>query len=293
MDQTWIDISSPSKEEIDSLILAQNINPIIAKDLLTPTPKQYIRQFENTIYAVMHIPFFIHSDSRQIEQEIDFIITNNKLITTRYDSIDAVHHFSKQIEVAEILNKSNDSHLFFGLMREIYKFLLDEIEYIQDQIREVEKNIFRGQEKEMVWKISKIARGLLTLKRTVGAHKDVWLNIEEIGGELFGKNFKEDARQLREELQRLMILVSNIGDMVDELRETNNSILSTKQNEVMKIFTILAFITFPLSLMAGIFGMNTAFMPIVGYQYDFWVVIAMMLMMSLAMFIYFKYKDWI
>ena len=55
-DQVWTDLSSPSKEEVDSLVLAQNIDPIIAKDLLSPTPKQYVKEFDNTIYAVLHIP---------------------------------------------------------------------------------------------------------------------------------------------------------------------------------------------------------------------------------------------
>ena len=44
MDQTWIDINSPSKEEADSLVLSQGIDPSVAKDLLSPTPKQYAKE---------------------------------------------------------------------------------------------------------------------------------------------------------------------------------------------------------------------------------------------------------
>jgi magnesium transporter len=69
--------------------------------------------------------------------------------------------------------------------------------------------------------------------------------------------------------------------------------LSTKQNEIMKIFTILAFVTLPLSLIAAVFGMNTTFIPIVGLPNDFWIIIGIMIITSLAMFAYFKYKKWI
>ena len=81
--------------------------------------------------------------------------------------------------------------------------------------------------------------------------------------------------------------------MLDELRETNNSILTTKQNEIMKTLTILAFIVVPLATLSQIFGMNVTHTPLVGLPYDFWIIIGIMLGLALAMFGYFKYKKWI
>jgi len=197
------------------------------------------------------------------------------MITTRYDSIDALHHFAKQIEVNEILNKENHSHLFFGMMREVYHFLFDEIEYMKDWMKEIEKNIFEGKEKEMVFGISTAGRNLLSFQN------------------IFDDKFKKDIKLLLVEWRRLIFEIENIKNMLNELRETNNSILSTKQNEIMKIFTIIAFVTFPLSLIATIFGMNASFMPIIGLQNDFWLILGLMFAVSIVMFTYFKYKRWI
>jgi len=293
MDQVWTDLNSPTKEELDSLILSQNVDPIVAKDLLSPTPRQYATPFDKSIYVVIHIPFFTHAHPGSSEQEIDFIITEKGLVTARYESIDALHYFGKQVEVSEILNRENGSHLFFGLMKEVYGSLLNEVEYIEDSLTEIEKNTFNGYEKEMVWGISSTARNILILKRVVGAHEEVWQTLIEAGGQNFGEKFKKDAISLLKEWRRLMVSISNIYDTLNQIRETNNSILTTKQNEVMQIFTILAFVTFPLSLVAAIFGMNTAFTPIIGAPGDFWIVVSIMVMMSLAMFAYFKYKKWI
>lgn len=293
MDQVWIDLSSPTKEELDSLILAQHIDPLIAKDLLAPTPKQYAREFDNAIYAVIHIPLFKHSHSVNLEQEIDFIIIPNGVITTRYESIDALHHFSKQIEVDAILNREKHSHLFFGVMKEIYSFLFDEVEYMKDWIRDIEKSIFEGREKEMVFGISAASRNLLAFKRIVGPHEILWRNLINLEKNDLGEKFKNDAEALLEEWSRLMSEIKNISDMLDELRETNNSILSTKQNEIMKFFTILAFTILPLSLITNIFSMNTTHLPIIGTKYDFWIILSIMGTVGLAMFYYFKYKKWI
>lgn len=295
LEQTWTDLNSPSKEELDSLVMSENIDPAVAKDLLAPTPKQIAKGFGNSIYAIFHIPSFRHKNKESFEQEVDFIISEKSLITARYDNVDAIHQFSKEVEVDEILNKNNlgDSHLFFGVTREIYKFLFDEIDYIKDWLREIEKGIFEGKEKEMVFGISAVGRNLLGFKRTIGSHQSVWQNLIQIGTEKYGDKFGRDALSLFDECKRLLVEIENTSLMLAELRETNNSILSTKQNEIMKIFTILAFVTFPLSLVAAIFGMNTAHIPIVGDPNDFWKVLGIMAMMSLAMFSYFKYKKWI
>jgi Mg2+ and Co2+ transporter CorA len=78
-----------------------------------------------------------------------------------------------------------------------------------------------------------------------------------------------------------------------ELRETNNSLVSTKQNEVMLVLTLTAFVTFPLSLMASLFGMGALHTPIIGQPFDFWIILTIMGIASLAMFGYFHYKKWL
>jgi magnesium transporter len=178
-------------------------------------------------------------------------------------------------------------------MKDIYKFLFDQIDYIGDTIKNVEQNIFKGKEKEMVISISIIARNMLNFKRVIYPHKILWLNLIENGKEMFGKNFEKDAKNIFDELERLILEIEHISKMVDELRDTNNSILSTRQNETMKTFTILAFLTLPLSLVASLFGMNSENMPIMGMKYDFWIILGMMFCIGIALFMYFKYKKWI
>jgi magnesium transporter len=89
--------------------------------------------------------------------------------------------------------------------------------------------------------------------------------------------------------RRLRALTSTFYD----LRKTNDSLLETKQNGFMRVFTILAFITFPLTLFSSMFGMNTAHTPIVGAQYDFWIIVGIMICVSIGFFSYFRYRKWL
>ena len=81
--------------------------------------------------------------------------------------------------------------------------------------------------------------------------------------------------------------------MLNELRETNNSLLSTKQNEIMKVLTIVSFIAYPLTILAALFQMNTKYTPIVGMPNDFWIVTGTMFIVAIIFYLYFKSKKWL
>jgi magnesium transporter len=64
-------------------------------------------------------------------------------------------------------------------------------------------------------------------------------------------------------------------------------------NEVMKVLTIIATIFIPITFIAGIYGMNFAFMPELTVRYAYFVVLGLMAGVGIAMIIYFRNKGWL
>jgi magnesium transporter len=292
MGQTWTDLNSPTKEEVDSIVLTQNISPIIAKDLLAPTPTQYVEVDGPVIYAVLHVPTLSRSHVTKNFQEIDFIISENTVVTARYDSIDALHYFAKHAEVSEILNKGENSHLFFSMMKEIYKGIADELSYMEDWMKEIEKNIFAGREKEMVGTISDAGRNILNFKRIVDPHGAVFELLKEVGKEKFGEKFWHESKTLAEEWHHIMKKVTDQMDLIMELRETNNSLLSAKQNEIMKNLAVIGSVLLPLTIIGQIFGLSIHSFPLIDNPNAFWIILCIMTAVAALTFIYAKIKKW-
>jgi magnesium transporter len=276
------------------MLLTENLTPTIAKDLLTPTPVQHAESGNGIIYAVLHIPAFkySHSAGDSACQEIDFIISGKGVITARYDSIDALHYLSKQLEVNEILDNGEDCHIFFRMMEEIYKGMADQLSYIEDWMKEIEKNIFDGHEREMVLAISNAGRNLLNFKRTIDAHGDIFEFLKNAGGEKFGKKFETEAKALIDDWRRMVKRVNNLIDMATELRETNNSLLSTKQNEIMKNLAVIGSILLPLSVISQIFGMSIRNFPLIDNPQAFWIILGMMVSVMVISLSFAKFKKW-
>lgn len=296
-DITWIDIESPTREEIKEISTEFNINSFVSEDLITPSIKPKVEVYQDFICLTLHFPAIKHSHKYSANQEIDFIIGKKFLITTRYDSIDPLHEFSKIFEVNSILDKSemgkHGGYLFFHMIKHVYKSLGHELDYIRDNLKDAEEKIFSGMEKEMVMAISNINRNLLDFKRATDPHKDILNSLELAGSHFFGSEFSVVLRLISGEYFKIESVVKNNLEFLKELRDTNVALVTTKQNEVMKILTSIAIIAVPTSVISSLFQINAVSRPIIGKEGDFLVIILLMSGSMFLMYAFFKYKKWL
>jgi len=145
----------------------------------------------------------------------------------------------------------------------------------------------------MVFEISNVSRRIITFKHVLATHKHVLEELTECVGSTFTKAHQPGVAELMDQYTFLTSRLRSVHETLTDLRDTNYALLTTKQNEIMKTFTILAFITFPLTLFTSTFGMNTVSTPILGHPNDFWIILSIMLVVSIGFFVFFRYKKWI
>jgi magnesium transporter len=144
----------------------------------------------------------------------------------------------------------------------------------------------------MVVALSEVSRELLSQKRTLASHKDVLDALEQITVMTLGEDYGNVMRGMKSFHSRVYTKALALGDVITELRETNSALLSTRENEIMKNLTVMAFSTFPLTLIAAIFAMEVK-LPLPGTAYDFWIVLGGMAIVAGSFFTYFKIKKWL
>ncbi|MEK7134647.1 MAG: magnesium transporter CorA family protein [Patescibacteria group bacterium] len=293
---TWIDLESPTQEEVRSLMKEFKIHPLVADEILSPTIRPKVDIYPDYLYLILHFPIIEHRHGERADQEVDFILGKNFIITTHYETIDPLHEFSKLFEVNSIIDKSHvGAHagfVFFYLLKELYRALGGELDRLSILLERVEKSVFEGHEKEMVEAISHVNRDILNFRQAIRLHGNVLVSFEHASAKIYGDDFGYYIRAAIGEYQKIASALDGHRETISELRETNDSLLTTKQNETIKTFTIMAFITLPLSLIAGLFGMNVEHTPLVGIPGDFFIVMGIMLGTLIALFVYFKRKHW-
>lgn len=293
----WIDLESPTQDEIRKIATEYHLNPLVVHELSAPTLKPKVDLYENYIYLILHFPRFRHGKGRDTDEEIDFIIGKKFLITVRYGSNESIHVFSKIFEASAVLGRGglglHAGHIFFHLLGKLYESLLHELSAIGESLRQIEDRIFSGEEREMVIALSRVSRDLLDFRRSLSLHRDVLDSFELAGRKLFGTKFGFHLRTLTGDYYRVEHTVENNRAFLAELRETNNSLLGTKQNQIMQTLTILAFIALPATTVLSLFQIESAARPIVGSRFDFWILALLVGAIALSLYSWFRRKRWL
>lgn len=300
---TWLDLTAPTKAEVDQLVMEYKIHPLVAGELLTPSLRSKVDVYDNFIYLILHFPtceLCYGTDPNQPDakdtNEIDFIVGEDFLITTHYDAMPALEEFSHILDLSpnyRTKGKTHAGHLLFSVVRRLYQSLEEGLLFINQSLKKAEANIFAGREKEMVKALSEINRSLLDFRWSLKAHSDVLNSFDAAGRDFFGDTFSYYLRAISGEYEKIWNMLESNRETFTDLRQTNESLLSIKTNDIMKLFTILAFIGLPLSAIPQIFGMNTVNNPLIGHPYDFWSVLVIIGAVVSGLFAWFRFKRWL
>jgi magnesium transporter len=293
---TWIDSELTTKDEARELMEEFNLSPEVAQDILLPTFKDKIVPYKDYIYLILHFPAFKHTHNKSHRQEIDFVIGKDFIITNRYEGIDAMEKYAKIFEVNSILNKKEGAigpgELFLAMIKTIYQSLSDELDSINYLLREAERKIFAGKEKDMVFELSRIGREIINFNHIITPHGSILETLSEHSEKILGKVFALELEETLNEYYKISKTLENVTIVLKELRDTNNSLLSTKQNEIMKTLTVFTFFALPFSIITGFFQMNTINTPIVSGENGWFIIVSIEITVLVIVYLFAKKKKW-
>lgn len=293
---TWIDLLAPTADELRPVLEECAIPPELANDLTGMTPQTETRLAKDALKITLDFPIVKRTDINH-PHEVKFIATKTYLVTIRFEEIEAVHRFAREFEVLGLLKRAGKratgGHVFLALLSYLHDGLNTKLDYLESRMHEIESGMFNDNEKEILIDIAQVGRRLIAFQQTVSAHRSALNDLARGMEAVFGKSYVEAVENIALRYEHLLRRVSALASTLAMLRDTDNALLSAKQNEIMKTLTIMAFITFPLTLVSSIFGMNTETAPVIGASNDFWIILGIMALISLCFFGFFKYRNWI
>jgi magnesium transporter len=283
---TWIDLESPSAEEVAQLASEFNLHELVASELLSKSLRPKIDLHKKYIYLILH---FIE------DKEVDFVLGKDFIITTRYEEVEPVMKFSRALSLGEQMHDTdfNSGVLFYYITKGLYEEMEDELTRLRVHMKSIEESVYSGREREMVLTLAKSGKEILDMHQSLDPHKDVLTNLEKHAREFYGPKYTRYASALLGNFYKVHQRIKRISALHSELRATNDSLLASKQNSIMQVFTIVAFVTLIPSLISSIFGMNALNMPFIGHPLDFWIILVIMATASASVFGFFRFKKWL
>ena len=295
---TWIQVNNPTPEEIEEISEEFLLNYSVREEIsgTSLSSKFDIDHNNDSALIILHFPTLSGAVKGGRKEEIDFIISKRWLITITYD--DALKLFDTEEVTTKVysehkMEEVTASHIALKIIRRKYKMCNKDLDAIEKKLVQVENQIFNGNEGAMVGNISEIIHKLMDFDHSISRHHSVMMNYREYCNINYGDYIDEEFRKRDDLYDDIYSRIKSLRDTTDEFKDTNDSLLQHKTADAMKTLTMMSFVIFPLSLIAGVFGMNAKSMPIIGSNYDFYIILGIMLTATLLMFTYFKFKKWL
>jgi magnesium transporter len=167
------------------------------------------------------------------------------------------------------------------------------MEELGRSIEELEEAVLlRGDERTMHHLLTVKSR-LLGFRRAVRPQAEALTRLMRDGSPWVGEAVLPFFRDTLDHCNQCIEIVDTYRELVTGLLNTHLSVVSNRTNEVMKVLTIIASIFIPLTLLAGIYGMNFDHMPELHSRWAYPSVLAVMLFAAGFMLLYFRRKGWI
>ncbi|MDX6370265.1 MAG: magnesium transporter [Gaiellaceae bacterium] len=296
---TWIHLDPPiDPETVNTLRERFGWHPLDVEDVLSKRQRPKIDDYadEGYLFGILHFPAYDKNVQRLNAGELDFFLGPDYLVTlSNVELLPVTRLFNRVQEderFREQLFSKGSGRLLYEVLDDLFDYcfpILDKIAYKLDSI---EDDIEDRRSEEIVTDISKAKQEIISYRKIIKPQRPALRLLERRIERFLPENLELYFDDLVDASERIWDLLDNYKEVVEALESTNESVISHRQNDVLRILTVFSVILLPLTLISGIFGMNVLF-PGEHTHAAFWAIVGLMVSVIIGMIGFFKYKRWL
>lgn len=294
---TWIDFDSPTKDDVTYLHENFNIHPLVLEELITPTYQPKVLQYDSCLFFSIHIPLFDVKERTTYAGELDIILTKDHLITAHRHPIYQIGKFFGELENSEgkrrLHMEETPTHVLYHLLEILLNSCFPKLRHISEKIDYIETEVFAGHEKEMVFEISLVKRDILNFRRTLKPQRSLIESLLATKHPFIPANLQAYFQDLIGTNVRVWNMLESNKETIEAFEATNNSLLSNKIEQTIKVLTIFSAVILPLTVYSNAMSMNTRHLPFENSTGGFWLHLTTMIFISAFTIVIFRMKRWI
>lgn len=292
---TWINIDGlNSIKEIEHIGKQYELHPLVLEDIVNTTQRPKIDEYDDYLFLVLKMLYYDKDENIVIEQ-VSFVLGKNYVLSFQESEGDVFDTIRERLRSGNgrIRNLKSD-YLLYSLIDAVVDNYFIIIETLGNKIEDLETDLFEGHAKENInIEVQQLKREILKVRRAIFPLREIINRIEKGEHHLIYKRTITYFRDIYDHLIQVSENIDIYREMIWSLMDMYMTTISNRMNEVMKVLTIMSSIFIPLTFLAGIYGMNFDNMPELHYQYGYFILMGIMLLISIGLIVYFKRKKWL
>ncbi|EDP97525.1 magnesium/cobalt transporter CorA [Kordia algicida OT-1] len=292
---TWINVNGLNNaEDITKIGEYFKIHPLILEDIVNTNQRPKIDEFDNYIFVVLKM-LYHNKENELLTEHISFIIGTDYVLTFQETDEDIFNPIRKRfLNQKSRLRSMGSDYLAFSLMDAIIDNYAVVIETFGTKVELIEDELFLESPREDISRdIQYLKQDLLRLRRSILPSREVISRIVKSESELITVKTYEYLKDLQDHILQINDNIDLYREMVWGLMDMHMTTISNKMNGIMKVLTIISTIFIPLTFIVGVYGMNFNYIPELQYKYGYFALWGIMIILFLALLIFFRRKKWL
>ena len=288
----WVALYEPTPEELETMQREFGLHELAVEDAHHGHQRPKIEEYGDSLFVVLHT---VELAGKELSiGEVDIFVGRNYVLSVRSHTERGFVDVRARSELEPDLLRQGSAYVLYAIMDAVVDRYFPVLDALEDELEEVEKRIFSGQNNRA------IIKSLYLLKQKLMALKHATGPVLEASSKLFGGRVPQLCAGLQEYFRDVYDHLNRVNQSIDSLREmvttaisVNLSLLTMQGSEATKRLAAYAALVAVPTMVAGIYGMNFENMPELTWSLGYPLTIALMVAMDGYLFYRFRKAKWL
>jgi magnesium transporter len=293
---TWVHADRPGALEVTYLAERFGFHELDIEDVLSKRQRPKIDEYPEYLFLVLHFPFYDKSVRRLNAAELDIFLGHDFVITLPNVELLPVTYLLRRSEddpdLRQDLFSNGSGYLLYHILDDLFDYCFPILDKIGAKLDQIEPSIFEERSEDVVRDISNAKQEIIAYRKIIKPERATLRMLERSTQRFLPEDLELYFDDIVDASERIWDLLDNYKEVIDGLESTNESFISHKQQYRLQLLTVVTVILLPLTLIASIFGMNVR-VPGEGETAPFWVIVAILIAVGLALLALFRWRRWL
>jgi len=290
---TWIHLTAPTAQEVEQLQNRFHWHSLDVEDVLSKRQRPKIDEYPDYLFGVLHFPVYDKVVQRLNAGELDLFLSADYLVTLPgVELLPVTRLFQRCYEDAELRESmfaKGSGYLLYHVLDDLFDYCFPILDKIGHKLDTIEDEMFEGRSEEVVRDISNVKQEIISYRKIIKPERATLRVLERHTRRFLPEELEVYFDDIVDAAERIWDMLDNYKEVVEGLESTNESVISHRQNDILRILTVFSVVLLPLTLISGIFGMNVRF-PGFDTTEAWWVIIGVMIALLVGVLGFFRYK---
>jgi magnesium transporter len=292
----WINIERPTPADQAWLEEHFEFHPLDYEDVRSRNQRPKIDEYPDYLFIVLHFPVFDKAIGRLNAAELDMFVGPDYVLTLPNSPLQPVEYLFERCRSseefrAELLSKGS-GYLLYKIVDDAFDYCFPMLRKMGNKLDAIETDIFEGRSEEVVRDISNAKQEIINFRKIIRPQRTVLRDLERTKQRYLAEDLEVYFDDIVDASERIWDMLENYKEVVEALEETNESVISHRQNDVLRVLTVISVGILPLTLLASIWGMNVG---VPGEQSlgAFWIIVGAMVALIATLLAFFRRRGWL